>query len=98
MFLNAFFIIFSFSCMHMWDKSKLRNKRETQDYECVFSIPPHVRTWVLQERQKHVPFLKRAGVEYNTDVWMDAFRKTFTASSTELSNKSIRVSNKLMLT
>ena len=75
----------------MWDKKKIRHRREGQYYGNVFSIPEHLRTWIMTERQKHIPLLKRAGLMWNPDEWFLAFRKTFTAASTELSNKTIAV-------
>ena len=81
----------SFRSIHVWDKKKIRHKREGQNYGNIFSIPPHMRTWVMTERQKHIPFLSKAGVVWNADTWFLALRKTFTAASTELSNKSIAV-------
>jgi len=42
----------------MWDKSKVKNTREGQNYSGLQSLPAHVKTYINDELAKHIAFKK----------------------------------------
>ena len=78
----------------MWDKSKVKNTREGQNYSGLQSLPAHVKTYINDELAKHIPQFGRpphVGVQFDATNWLLAFKKTFSQAQYDLSSKSIVV-------
>ena len=90
----------NFRSIHCWCKEDISNFREGMNYECIISLPEEVKTWICQERVKHVRYFaaefatnqpKSKVVKYKAKDWMDRVRRMFTQSTGELHKKQIWV-------
>jgi len=85
----------------VWKKEDISNRKENFTYEVITSLPAEVRTWIGQERARHIRFFglevatcepREKSVKYDPVAWISRFRKMFTNSGSELHAKTIQVS------
>ena len=92
----------NFRSIYVWKKEDISNRKDNMTYEVVQSLPAEVRTWIGQDRARHIRFFgaevatcetREKAVKYDPVAWITRFRKMFTASSSELHAKTIKVRN-----
>ena len=86
--------------LYCWRKEDLNNKRKDMHYDVIMSLPDVVRTWICEERARHIPYFsmkpgsrkrKSKRSRYNATEWMRRFRKLFTLATAELFKKQKKV-------
>ena len=89
----------NYRSLHCWRKEDRSNKRKDMVYTAVESLPVVIRTWILEERLRHIPYFEHKwayGKEgkrrkrphtFNAVKWLRSFRKLFTVSTGEAFKK-----------
>ena len=90
----------NFRSLYCWDKKDITNRRKRFNYRLINSLPESVKSFIGQERAKHIRYLavnvatgdpKDKVVLYDPEKWIGKVRKMFTLASGELHSKSIKV-------
>ena len=80
-----------------WRREDINNKRKGMDYGFLMSLPDVVRTWVCEERARHLPYYAMHGSKkrrrdkgerkIKTVQWLKRFKKLFTLATGEAFKK-----------
>ena len=58
--------------LYCWRKEDLNNKRKDMCYDVLMSLPDVVRTWIIEERARHIPYFavmsRRVSLLYFSDA------------------------------